>query len=154
PADGPAVADLRRADRSRCFRQRRQQVGEGRMHRFYVREPRAEAQRPVLARPAAELSDLVEIQEELRPAAVKVQLHHHVGTALNRHGVRVLGLDPERLFEALRTHDFHHRSSRTYGTPRAAGAPSRRLASPVETSTSTTTVITYGNAFRTSGLIL
>ena len=39
-----------------------------------------------------------------------------------------------------------YRSSRTYGTPSAAGAPSLRLERPVETSTSTTIVITYGSA--------
>src|SRR5215208_7840194 len=43
------------------------------------------------------------------------------------------------------------RSSRTYGRPSAAGAPRRRRARPVETSTSTTTVITYGSAWNASG---
>ena len=43
------------------------------------------------------------------------------------------------------------RSSRTYGTPSAAGAPSRRLTAPVETATSTTIVITYGSAWKSSG---
>ncbi len=43
------------------------------------------------------------------------------------------------------------RSSRTYGVPSAAGAPSRRRAPAVETSTSTTIVITYGSAWNSSG---
>ena len=40
-----------------------------------------------------------------------------------------------------------YRSSRTYGSPRLAGAPSRRRAPLAETNTSTTIVITYGSAF-------
>src|SRR5581483_9036137 len=44
-----------------------------------------------------------------------------------------------------------HRSSRTYGVPSAAGAPSRRRAPALDTSTSTTTVITYGSDWNSSG---
>ena len=45
-------------------------------------------------------------------------------------------------------------ASRTYGVPSAAGAPSRRRAVPVETSTSTTIVITYGSAWKSCGVIV
>ena len=38
--------------------------------------------------------------------------------------------------------------------PSAAGAPRRRRASAVETSTSTTIVITYGSAWKSSGAIV
>ncbi len=41
-------------------------------------------------------------------------------------------------------------SSRTYGTPRAAGVPIRRLASVVDAPASTTTVMTYGRAEKNS----
>src|SRR5439155_21091012 len=105
-------------------------------------------------RPAAQLCDVVQVQEHLRTPAVEVEVDHHVGAALDRHGVRVLALDLERLLEAIRGDDLHYRSSRTYGTPSAAGAPILRRASAVETSTSTTTVITYGSAFRNSGVML
>ena len=39
----------------------------------------------------------------------------------------------------------------TNGTPSAPGAPSRRFEIPDETITSTTTVITYGSAWNSSG---
>src|SRR6202795_1406378 len=51
------------------------------------------------------------------------------------------------IFLARFAHRDHHRSSRTYGSPRLAGAPSRRRAPLAETSASTTTVITYGSVF-------
>ena len=60
----------------------------GAAHRLGVGEPRAEPQRPVLARPAAQLGDLVQVEERLRPRAVEVELDHHVGAALDRHARR------------------------------------------------------------------
>ena len=49
---------------------------------------------------------------------------------------------------------IRYRSSRTYGTPRLAGAPSRRRPMPEETITSTTIVMTYGSAWNNCGAIV
>ena len=98
-------------------------LGERALHRLGVGQARAEPQRPVLARPAAELRDLVEVEDGLRARAIEVQRDHHVGPALDRHGVRVLGLERERLVEraGVRTSTGpFYLSSRTYGTPSAA----------------------------------
>jgi hypothetical protein len=90
PADRAAVADLRAADGARRLREGAQR----RLHRLRVRQAGAQPDPSVLARPAAQLGDLVQIQERGRPRAVEVELDHHVRSALNRDGGRLLGLQP------------------------------------------------------------
>ena len=68
PADRPAVANLRRADRPRRLGQRRERLGELAAHRLRVGEAGAEPERPVLARPAAQLGDLVQVEDRRRVA--------------------------------------------------------------------------------------
>ena len=69
PAERPAVADLRRADRPRRLGQRRQQRPQRLRHRLGVRQPGAEPEHAVLARPAAQLLHLAEVQDHLAAGA-------------------------------------------------------------------------------------
>jgi cytosine/adenosine deaminase-related metal-dependent hydrolase len=108
-ADRAAVSDLRRSDRSRGLGERRHEVCERRGHRFGVREPGAEPKRPVLPRPARQLGSMGEIEDDRRPQAVEVELDHQVGTTGDGDGVRPIGLDPKRLFEAARGQNVHAR---------------------------------------------
>ena len=92
-ADRAAVADLRRADRARRLGQRRQRAGERPLHRLGVGEPGAEDERAVLARPPAQLRDLVEVDQRRRARAVEVELDEHVGAALDEARLRELRLE-------------------------------------------------------------
>ena len=141
-------------------------------HRLGVGEPGAEDERAVLAREPAQLRDLVEVDQRRRPRAVEVELDEHVGAALHEARVGQLRLEaaaprrgyggsgrPSASSRRNRTPSGparvrHYRSSRTYGTPRLAGAPSRRRPRPDETITSTTIVITYGSAWKSCGAIV
>ncbi len=107
PTDRAAVADLRRSDGARRLCERGQQAGERLLHRLRVGETRAEPQRPVLARPAAQLGHLVQVQEGARPEPVEVDRDHHVGAARDRDGVGPLRLQPQRLVQRERTQDVH-----------------------------------------------
>ena len=106
-AEGAAVADLRRADRPRRLGQRGQQLGELAGHRLGVGEPGAEAQRSVLARPASQLLDLVQVQQRLRASPVEVQRDHDVRPALDRQRAGVFGLQVQSIVERARREDVH-----------------------------------------------
>ena len=101
-ADRAAVSNLRRADRARGLGQRRLELGELALHRLGVRQPGSEPQRAVLARPAAQLGDLVEVQDRLRTRTVEVELDHDVGAALDGFRVGSLGLQRERFVQRPR----------------------------------------------------
>src|SRR6185369_14110227 len=57
--------------------------------------------------PAAQLADLVQVEQGPRPRSVEVELDHHVRTALNRDRAGVLGLEPQRLGERARGQHLH-----------------------------------------------
>ena len=87
------------------------------VHRLGVGEPGAEDERAVLAREPAQLGDLVEVDQRRRPRAVEVELDEDVGAALDEARVGQLGLEAQRLVEAMGGQDVHrvlgYRSSRT-----------------------------------------
>src|SRR5205823_6600054 len=130
PADRPAVADLRPADGTRGFRERAKRFRE--RHGFGVRQPGAKSQAAVLARPASQLGYLVQVQQRRRPRAVEVELHHQVGTALDRNRFGPLGLQAQRLIERARGEDVHRRqayfASTRAGYRRPVDELTRRLA--------------------------
>src|SRR4029079_7412566 len=68
--------------------------------------------------------------------------------------IQAVGGDMAEAAKASISSAASKRSSRTYGMPSAAGAPRRRRAVPVETSTSTRIVITYGSAWKSCGAIV
>ena len=120
----------------------------------YVR-PGAEPQRPVLARPAAELGHLAEVEDRVGPRAVEVELDHDVGPAADRERARMLGAQHERLCQRARPQHLHPEVLALLAHVRHAES-CRRAEPPlpklVDTITSTTTVITYGSALRNSGV--
>jgi len=106
-ADGAPVADLRAAHRPRRLGERREQLGERRAHGLRVGEAGAQPDGAVLAAPALQLGHLVQIDQGGRAAPVEVQVDHHVGPALDRDRVGLLGADRERLVEGVRREDVH-----------------------------------------------
>ena len=153
PADRPAVADLRRPDGARGLGERRAALGEL-AHRLGVRQPGAEPERPVLARPAAELVHLVQVEEHVGPLPVEVEGHHDVGAALDRQASGCSALSAECLVERPRGEDVHADVLPFLAHVRPAERRGRTEAAPreaVETSTRTTIVMTYGSACRSSG---
>ena len=84
-------------------------------------EPKA----AVVARPAAELGDLVQVQDRLRPPAVEVERDHHVGPTLDHPGLGVLRPDREGFVEGVRGQDFH--GSEGYGSEPMDAHLSKRL---------------------------
>ncbi len=106
-ADRPAVPDLRRADRSGRLGEGGQQRSERRAHRLRVREGRAEPELVSFVRPAAELGELCEVDERLRPRVAEVQLDHDVRAALDPARLGQLRLQAERLLERARREDVH-----------------------------------------------
>ena len=82
-ADRAAVADLRRAHRSRGLGQRGQLLRDGAVHRLGVGEARAEHERAVVAVEAAQLRHLVQVDQRRRPGAVEVELDEDVRAALH-----------------------------------------------------------------------
>ena len=111
-AQRAAIPDLRRAHRSRRFGQSRQHRCDPVPHRLRVREARSEPKRAVVPPPAAQLGDLVQVQDRLGPGAVEVQFDHDVGPALDRNRVLSLGLQRQRLVERLRGEHLHAPSLR------------------------------------------
>ena len=133
-ADRAAVADLRAADGARGLCERGRGLCKRRFHRLGVGKTRGEPEPSVLPRPAAQLRDLVQVQERGGPTTVEVELHHHVGAALDRHRVGALGLKPQRLVQRPGGEDFHARArvSSPHARPcqTAGGGAGRRAGRP------------------------
>jgi len=85
-----------------------------------------------------------------------VQSHHHVAVPDEFHAERSDTTDrmPGLAKFGTEVGDRGHRSSRSYGTPSAAGAPRRRWAKRLDTRTRTTMVMMKGRASRMSPLML
>ena len=57
--------------------------------------------------PGGQLGHPAQVEDGLGPAAVEVELHHHVGPAGDRDGLGALGLDGQRLGQAARLQELH-----------------------------------------------
>ena len=105
-----------------------------RAHRLGVGEAGAEPERAVLARPAAQLRDLVQVEHRLRARAVEVERDHQVGAALDRQRVGMLGPQAQRLVERSRASGRPSgrtvRFRRSGLHPFRAASPSRAATSP------------------------
>src|SRR6266704_1445573 len=129
-ADGPAVADLRRAHRARGDRQSGQDVAES-LDDLAVGEARAEPQAATVAIEALQLADPAEVQDRRRPGAIEVQVDHHVGAAGDRQRLWPGRLGLERLAPAPRLEELDGPGPRWREHPAhpharpAGGAPGR-----------------------------
>ena len=106
-ADACRVADLRRADRAGRHGQARADAARARAIDPRVGDAGAEPEPAVVAAPLAQLGHAAEVEQRLGPAAVEVELDHHVGAAGEGPRPGLSLAQGECLIEARRREDPH-----------------------------------------------